>query len=84
MEEQLSALNADTLGGKVAVTMGTLIDRRKREELLLLQHSTQTTNRSLIDLHILPKWRDARLSDMTALAVKTWLGSLPYGAASKA
>lgn len=84
VEGQLSALNADTLGGKVAATMGTIMDRYKREELPLLRHSTQTTNRSLIDLHLKPKWQDVALRDVTAIAVKTWVDSLPFGAASKA
>jgi integrase len=84
VEGQLGALNAGTLGGKVAATLGTIIDRYEKEELPLLRHSTQTTNRSLIDLHIKPKWGDVRLADVTALAVKAWVEKLPFGAASKA
>lgn len=84
VEGQLSALNAGTLGGKVGATLGTIIDRYMREDFPTLRHSTQTTNRSLIDLHIRPKWQNARLADVTALEVKRWLDSLPFGAASKA
>src|SRR3978361_2070617 len=69
---QLEALNAGTLGGKVAATFGTIIDRYVREELPALRHSTQGTNKSLIDLHIKPKWQDARIGDVTAMAVKKW------------
>ena len=84
VEGQLSALNAGTLGGKVGATLGNIIDRYVKDELPLLRHSTQTTNRSLIDLHLQPKWRDVRLGDVTALAVKNWIDTLPFGAASKA
>jgi integrase len=83
VEGQLSALNAGTLGGKVAATLGTVIDRYMREEFPALRHSTQTTNRSLIDLHIRPRWQDVRLADVTAMAVKHWIDKLPFGAASK-
>jgi integrase len=83
VEGQLSALNAGTLGGKVAATLGTIINRYMKEEFPALRHSTQTTNKSLIDLHIRPKWQDVRLADVTAIAVKQWLDTLPFGAASK-
>ena len=81
---QLASLNAGTLAGKVGATLGTVIDRYMKEEFPILRHSTQTTNRSLIELHIRPKWADVRLSEVTPLAVKTWLGGLPFGAASQA
>ncbi len=68
----------------MAATLGTVIDRYMVEEFPALRHSTQTTNRSLIDLHIRPRWEDVRLLDVTALAVKNWLDTLPFGAASKA
>jgi integrase len=84
VESQLSSLNAGTLGGKVAATLGTIIDRYIKEEFPSLRHSTQTTNKSLIDLHIRPKWQDVRIADVTALSVKQWVDRLPFGAASKA
>ncbi|HEY4378963.1 MAG TPA: tyrosine-type recombinase/integrase [Acidobacteriaceae bacterium] len=84
VEGQLAALNAGTLGGKVAATLGTIIDRYMREEFPTLRHSTQTTNKSLIDLHIKPRWADVRLADVTAMSVKQWVDKLPFGAASKA
>ena len=61
VEGQLSALNAGTLGGKVAATMGTVIDRYIKEEFPSLRHSTQTTNKSLIDLYIRPRGQDVRI-----------------------
>ena len=84
VEGQLAALNAGTLGGKIAATIGTVADRYMAEEFPALRHSTQTTNRSLIDLHIRPRWADVRLGDVTAGSVKQWLDTLPFGAASKA
>jgi integrase len=55
VEGQLSALNAGTLGGKLAATLGTIIERYMAEDFLTLRHSTQTTNKSLINLHIKPR-----------------------------
>jgi integrase len=83
VECQLGALDTGTLGGRVAATLGTIIDRYVVEEFPALQHSTQTTNKSLIDLHIRPKWQDVRLADVTAIAVKQRMEKLPFGAASK-
>ncbi len=68
VEGQLSALNAGTLGGKLADTLGTIIDRYMAEDFLALRHSTQTTNTSLINLHIKPRWKHVRLADVTAMA----------------
>jgi integrase len=84
VEPQLAALNAGTLGGKVAATLGTVIDRYIKEEFPSLRHSTQGTNRSLIDLHVRPRWEDVRISDVSAMNVKQWVDQLPVGAASKA
>src|SRR5580658_9273535 len=84
VEGQLSALNAGTLGGKLAATLGTIIERYMSEDFLTLRHSTQTTNKSLINLHIKPRWEHVRLADVTAMAVKQWLDKLPFGPASKA
>ena len=84
VEGQLSALNAGTLGGKLAATLGTIIERYMAEDFLTLRHSTQTTNKSLINLHIKPRWEHVRLADVSAMAVKQWLDKLPFGAASKA
>ena len=67
VEGQLSSLNAGTLGGKVAATLGTIIDRYIKEEFPSLRHSTQTTNKSLIDLHIRPQWHDVRIADFVNL-----------------
>lgn len=47
VERQLSAPDARTPGGKVAATLGTIIDRYMVEELPALRHSTQTINKSL-------------------------------------
>jgi hypothetical protein len=35
------------LGGKLAATLGTIIDRYMAEDFLTLRHSTQTTNKFL-------------------------------------
>jgi hypothetical protein len=69
VQGQLSALNADTLGGKVNFTFGQLIGRYLAEEFQNLRHSTQATNRSLIEMYIRPKWKDYRLREIKALGV---------------
>lgn len=86
VEPQLAALNSGTLAGKLNATLGTIIDRYYKDEdqFPSLRHSTQTTNKSLIELHIRPKFGKTRLSDVTALSVNNWLKTLPVGAASKA
>ena len=84
VEGRLSAHNAGTLCGKLAATLGTIIERYMAEDFLTLRHSTQTTNKSLINLHIKPRWEHVRLADVSAMAVKQWLDKLPLGAASKA
>jgi integrase len=58
VEGQLSALNTGTLGGKVAATLGTIIDRCMTDEFPALRHPTQAAKKSLIDLHVKPKWQD--------------------------
>jgi integrase len=67
----------------VAATLGTIIERYMAEDFFALRHSTQTTNKSLINLHIKPRWEHVRLADVSAMAVKQWLDKLPFGTASK-
>jgi hypothetical protein len=54
-EVQLASMNANTLGDRAGVTFGQIIDRYLREGLPRLKHSTQTTNKSLIELHVQQK-----------------------------
>ena len=84
IEPQLGSLNSDTLGGKISATMNTIIDRYYAEEFPSLRYSTQSTNRSLIDLHILPKFGNSRPSEMSAILVKSWLDKCEFGPAQKA
>ena len=89
VEPQLGALNSDTLSGKINATMTTIIDRYYAEEFPSLRPSTQSTNRSLIDLHIRPKFGNVRPSDVSAILVKNWLeknwlDKCEFGAAQKA
>jgi integrase len=84
VEGQLASLNANTLAGRAGITFGQVIDRYFEEELPRLKHSTQLTNKSLIELYIRPRWGEHRPADIEAFDVKQWLDSLPFGAASKA
>ena len=82
VEGQLPALKAGTLGGKLAATLGTIVERYMAEAFLTLRRSTQTTNKSLINLYIKPKWEHVWLAELSAMAVKKWLDKLHFGAAS--
>jgi integrase len=84
VEPQLAALNSGTLAGKIGATLGTIVDRYMIEEFPSLRHSTQTTNQSLINLHIKPRWKDVKLADVSPMGVKKWIDGLSFGAASKA
>jgi integrase len=84
VEAQLASLNANTLAGRAGVTFSQVIDRYLTEGLPRLKHSTQMANRSLIELHVRPKWGEHRPVDIEASEVKQWLDSLSVGAASKA
>jgi hypothetical protein len=67
IEPQLGALDSDTLSGKISATMKTIIDRYYAEEFPSLRHSTQSTNRSLIDLHLRPNFGEVRPSVVSAI-----------------
>ena len=84
MEAQLAALNADTLGGKIAITFGKVMDRYIAEELPALKLSTQETNRGMMETHLRPRWGEQPLANVTALQVRNWLATLPVGASRKA
>jgi len=60
VEGQMSALNEGTLAARVEVTFGNLITKYLNEVLPHLKHSTQDTNRSMIGLHIEPRWEACR------------------------
>ena len=68
VESQAVAFDENTPGGKITATMNTVIDRYlKKEEFPVLAHWTQGTNKSLIELHIRPKWSDMRPSEWARL-----------------
>jgi len=83
VEGQLAALNANTLAGRAEVTLGQVIDRYLLEVFPQLRHSTQDTDRSMLETHIRPKWGEHRLPDVKAYAVQQWLETLTFGPASK-
>jgi integrase len=81
----LKEINTGTYEERRNATMSVIIDRYFKEEFPDLSHSTQSTNKSLIDLWIRPKWGDVRPADVDALSVDHWLKKeLKFGAASKA
>jgi hypothetical protein len=74
VEGQLLALKAGTIGGKLAAKLGTMIDRYMAEDFFTLRRFTQTTSKSLIDLHIRPRWEGVRLADVTPIAARVLRG----------
>jgi integrase len=80
----ITQLNSDTAAGQLSATMGTVMDKYLSQELPKLRHSTQCTNRSLIDLHIRPRWKKVRPSNVEAGDVVESLETLNMGAASRA
>jgi hypothetical protein len=70
VQGELAPLSGNTLAGLVEMTFGKLIRRYLAEKLPELKHSTRSTNRSLIELHIHPKWQDYRLPDLDQLDMK--------------
>jgi integrase len=65
------------------MTFGKLIDRYLLEIMPELKHSTQTTNLSLLELHIRPKRGEYRLASIEAYEVEQWIKALHFGVPSK-
>lgn len=72
---RLSA-NPDNPQG-VEVTLRSLAEKFRTDELPELRHSTQSAYSSYLDTHILPKWGEYPLDAIKPFAVEQWLKTLP-------
>ncbi len=79
----MSAFNDGTLRARMDTTFGDLVSKYLKEELPKLKPSTQSTNSSMAKLHVEPRWRDHKITEVDAYAVDEWLTSLSFGQASK-
>lgn len=66
-----------------SVTVGSLVDRYTSEEIAA-RYSTRVSYLSILNRHILPRWRDVQLGAVRALEVESWLRSLTLAPKTKA
>jgi integrase len=66
-------------------TVHELVAHYRKRELTLERKAFATVNahESYLTLHILPRWKDYRLSDVKTVAVEMWLEKLPLAPASR-
>ena len=78
-ERAVESLRSRVKGGNLqqafhSVTVGSLVDRYTSEELPT-RYSTRISYLSILNRHILPRWRDVHLGAVRALEVESWLRS---------
>jgi integrase len=84
LETPISLLNSGSEEPvPVAVTMGKLIERYRKEYLPELAKSTRDTDGSMLKVHIEPRWAHVSVTDVRAMDVDKWLRSLPISPPSK-
>lgn len=77
-----STINTDV---RTPQTVGELIAHYRKHELTLERKAFATVDahEAYITLHILPKWKNHRISEVKTVAVEQWLDGLPYAPATK-
>jgi tetratricopeptide (TPR) repeat protein len=84
LEPAISRLNNGDLNPVPAVpTMGDLAKKYKREYLPKLAKSTQDTDISMIDVHIVPRWGQVKLANIRPPEVESWIESLDLSSSSR-
>jgi Phage integrase, N-terminal SAM-like domain len=84
LEPAISRLNNGDLNPVPAVpTMGDLAKKYKREYLPKLAKSTQDTDISMIDVHIVPRWGEVKLANIRPPEVESWIESLDLSSSSR-
>jgi integrase len=84
LEPALSRLNnGDARPIPATATMGALAKRYKEEYLPKLAKSTQDTDTSTINVHVLPRWENTKLMDIRPAEVETWIESLKLSTSSR-
>ena len=73
-------INAEhTLGPVTASTVGALIARYEKEEMPA-RYSTRASYQSYLDNYIRPRWGEAAIASVRAMAVEDWLKRSDVGA----
>jgi integrase len=81
----LSLRSTINTGVRSPETVTDPVTHYRKHELTLERKAFATVeaHRTYLDLHILPKWKDYRLSDVKTVAVEQWLDSLDFAPATK-
>lgn len=75
-EQMASVVRGDHVApDRAAMTFGTLADTWKAG-LTSRAASTRRSYESVLDTHVLPRWRDTRLSDIEHSQIVTWMAGL--------
>jgi len=66
-------------------TVGELVAHYRKHELTLERKAFATVDahEAYLTLHILPKWKNSRISEVKTVAVEQWLDGLQYAPATK-
>lgn len=67
----------------MAATMGDLAKKYREEYLPKLAKSTQDTDTSTINVHILPRWGETKLSNIRPADVEDWIESLQLSTSAR-
>jgi integrase len=81
----LSLRSTINSGVRSPQTVSDLVAHYQKHELTLERKAFATVeaHESYLTLHILPKWRDHKLSEVKTVAVEMWLEKLPLAPASR-
>lgn len=81
----LSLRSTINTGVRSPETVKDLVAHYRKHELTLERkaYATVEAHESYLTLHILPKWKDYRLSQVKTVAVEQWLDSMDYAPATK-
>ncbi|MGB8260385.1 MAG: hypothetical protein WCE75_08535 [Terracidiphilus sp.] len=67
----------------VAVTLGAVIDRYKKEHLSELAKSTRDVDTSMLESTIRPKWGETQIAEIRPMEVPAWMKTLPLATPTK-
>jgi integrase len=76
--------NAITANPTVPLTVEQLVKHYKDNELLSKAHSTRRTVETSLNVWVVPKWGEHKLSDVRTVEVESWLHGLSLANATKA
>jgi hypothetical protein len=74
LDERLRAVNAGASRPEASIAFGTFVeDQWKALVLPTFKASTQHGYKTVLNVHVLPAWRDWRLRDIERLAIQQWV-----------